>query len=88
MAETIDFWNILRDNVSFPIRGWFYFVTPEESTPAPFHIYPNALELSTNLFGIAILIEMVIISTGVFKTGRFRFGLCLFRPHKITQIHF
>jgi len=58
--------------VSFPIRGWFYFVTPEESTPAPFHIYPNALELSTNLFGIAILIEMVIISTGVFKTGRFR----------------
>ena len=54
MNESIDLWN-----ASLPLRGWFYLVSPAESTPEPGKVI-DFVGLSIPLFGVAILLEFIL----------------------------
>jgi len=54
MTEKTDFWQL-----SLPVRGWFYLVSPSESTPKPGNVI-DFVNLSIPLFVVAVIIEFAI----------------------------
>jgi hypothetical protein len=53
MNKTIDYWEISK-----PVRGWFYLVTPAESTPPPGE-YIDFVGMSIPIFGVAFILELI-----------------------------